>query len=292
MSDFIIATASTCDLDAKWLEDNHVAWIPYTFDMDGKVYQDDCTSESKHLLFKAMRENKLPNTSQINFYSYYEFFLKLLETGKPVIFADMTKAISGSYFNSVRAAEQIAEEHPEYKLTVLDTRCVTTGLGLLIREMVEQRDAGKSYEEVIEFANTTKFHIVHRFMIDQLKWLQRGGRLSNASTIVGSLLSIKPLIYIPDDGSLVAYDKVRGRKKAMKTLVDAISVDLGNPQGKEIIVCHADCPEDGGRLREMILEQYPGVKVSLQELGPVIGCHVGPDFLSTVYKTEKQRVQK
>lgn len=289
MEDFIIATASTCDLDAKWLEDNHVEWIPYTFDIGGTVYQDDCTLESKNLLFKAMREDKLPNTSQINLYSYYEFFMKLLETGKPVIFADMTKAISGSYFNSVRACEQILEEHPEYKLTILDTRCVTTGLGLLIQGMVEQRDQGKSYEEVIEYANNTKLHIVHRFMIEELKWLQRGGRLSNASTIVGSLLSIKPLIYIPNDGSLVAYDKVRGRKKAMKALVDAIGKDIGEYKEKEIIVSHSDCIEDAGRLRDLILEQYPGVIVNIQELGPVIGCHVGPDFLSTVYYSPKER---
>lgn len=291
MSDFIIATASTCDLDASWLKEHNVEWIPYSFDIDGEVYQDDCTSESKNLLFKAMRENKLPNTSQINLYSYFEFFMKLLATGKPVIYADMTKMISGSYANSLQAAEMIKQEHPEYQLTIIDTRCVTTGLGLLIREMVEQRDAGKLYEEVIEYANDTKFHIVHRFMIEKLKWLQRGGRLSNASVIVGSLLLIKPLIYIPEDGSLVAYDKVRGRRRAIKALVEAIGNDIGDPSGKEIIVCHADCLEDAEKMKEMIIEKYQGVTVTIQELGAVIGCHVGPDFLSTVYKTEKQRIQ-
>lgn len=292
MEDFMIATASTCDLDRSWLDEHDIKMISYTFEINGTVYTDDCTKESRETLFKAMRNDQLPNTSQINYYAYYEFFMSLLQTGKPVIFADMTKAISGSYFNSVRAAEQIREEHPEYQLYIVDTRCVTFGLGMLIKGMAAEKEAGKSYEEVIQYAENTKLHIVHRFMIDQLKWLQRGGRLSNASTIVGSLLSIKPLIYIPDDGSLVAYAKVRGRKKAIRSLVDAIEKDIGDPSGKTLIVGHSDCQKDAEELAEKIKEKYPTLgNIEIIELGPVIGCHVGPDFLATVYYTEGKREQ-
>ena len=121
-------------------------------------------------------------------------------------------------------------------------------------------------------------------MIDDLQWLRRGGRLSNASAIVGSLLSIKPLIYLNDDGMLVAYDKIRGRKKAIAALLESTKKDLGDGAGKDIIVGHSDDPEVGEKWKRLVEEQYPNANsVTLMELGPTIACHVGPGFLSIVY---------
>jgi DegV family protein with EDD domain len=285
MSDYIIATASTCDIDKGWLDAHDVPFISYTFTVDGKIYVDDCTEETRRAIYAAMREGKQPNTSQITTYNYYEFFKRLCDTGKPVVFVDMDKAISASYNNSINAMEMLQEENPDARLEIIDTRCITMGLALLLRHMVQLREEGKSYEEVVSFARENAIKISHRFMIDDLQWLRRGGRLSNASAIVGSLLSIKPLVYVPDDGTLVAYAKVRGRKKAIRELLKSTEKDLPDEgEGREIIVGHSDCKEDGEKWKAMVEEKYPKAKsVTLMELGPTIACHVGPGFLSIVY---------
>jgi len=284
MRDFIIATASTCDIDRDWLDDHEIPVISYTFTVDGKIYIDDCRDATRRAIYQAMREGKQPNTSQITTYNYYEFFKKLLSEGKPVVFVDMDKSISASYNNSIHAKEMIEEEMPEAKLVILDTRSITMGLAFLLKHMIAYADQGKSFDEVVAWANTNAVKISHRFMIDDLQWLRRGGRLSNASAIVGSLLSIKPLIYLNDDGLLVAYDKVRGRKKAIASLLESTKKDLGDGAGKDIIVGHSDDPEEGEKWKQLVEEQYPNANsVTLMELGPTIACHVGPGFLSIVY---------
>lgn len=283
MKDFIIATASTCDLDRKWMEEHDIPFISYTFEVDGEVFEDKCEAEITHAIYRKMREGKMPNTSQITTYAYYTFFKELLSEGKPVIFADMDKVLSSSFFNAETAADQIREKMPDAKLYILDTRCVTTGLGLLLRHMVSLRDEGKTCEEVIAWADANKLRIAHRFLVDDLQWLHKGGRLSGASATVGSLLAIKPLIYIDDEGSLIVYEKVRGRKKGIHVLLDSAAKEIDPEAETEIILSHADCPEDGEKWMELVRERFPKATVTLQELGPTIGSHIGPGFLSMVY---------
>lgn len=284
MKDFIIATASTCDIERDWLDSHEIPVISYTFSVDGTIYIDDCRNATRRAIYAAMREGKQPNTSQITTYNYYEFFKKLLSTGKPVVFVDMDKSISASYNNSVHAKEMIEEEMPDAKLVILDTRSITMGLAFLLKHMVALAEQGKSFEEVVAWGSENALKISHRFMIDDLQWLRRGGRLSNASAIVGSLLSIKPLIYLDEEGMLIAYDKVRGRKKAISTLLASTEKDLGDGTGKDIIVGHSDDPEEGEKWRQMVEEKYPNASsITMMELGPTIACHVGPGFLSIVY---------
>lgn len=288
MEDFIIATVSTCDADSKWLEEKQIPMISYTFQVNDKVYIDDCKEETKHALFEEMRQGHQPNTSQITAYAYYEFFKELLEKNNNVIFLDMDKALSSSYFNSQRAYEDIKDEFPDNNLVIVDTRCVTFGLTLLLEKVVELKEEGKSMNEVLDWIESNKLKVSHRFVVDDLEWLRRGGRLSNASAMVGSLLSIKPLIYIDDEGKLISFDKVRGKRKAMKELLASIDHDLTDATDKNFIVGHSDDLEEAEKLVEQLKEKYPTLKsVKIQELGPVIGCHVGPGFLAVVYFSEK-----
>lgn len=288
MEDFIIATVSTCDADSKWLEEKQIPMISYTFQVNDKVYIDDCKAETKHALFQEMREGHQPNTSQITAYAYYEFFKELLEKNNNVIFLDMDKALSSSFFNSQRAYEDIKDEYPDNNLVIVDTRCVTFGLTLLLKKVIELKEQGKSMQEVLDWIESNKMKISHRFLVDDLDWLRRGGRLSNASAMVGSLLSIKPLIYIDDEGKLISFDKVRGKRKAIKELLASIDHDLSDASGKDFIVGHSDDLEEAEKLVELIKEKYPTLNsIEIQELGPVIGCHVGPGFLAVVYISEK-----
>ncbi len=283
MEDFIIATASTCDADREWLDANNIPLISYTFEVNEKVYIDDCKADTKHALFHEMREGHQPRTSQITAYAYYEFFKELLEKNKNVLFLDMDKALSSSYFNSQRAYEDIQEEFPDNNLVIIDTRCVTMGLTLLLKKAIQLKNEGKSMDEVHTWIEENKLKISHRFLVDDLEWLRRGGRLSNASAMVGSLLSIKPLIYIDDEGKLLSYSKVRGKKKAIKELLASLDHDLDPTHAKEFIVGHSDAPEEAEKFIEQVKEKYPEAEISVQELGPVIGCHVGPGFLAIVY---------
>lgn len=288
MEDFIIATASTCDADREWLDQNNIPMISYTFEVNEKVYIDDCRAETKHALFHEMREGHQPNTSQITAYAYYEFFKELLEKNNNVLFLDMDKTLSSSYFNSQRAYEDIQEEFPNNNLVIIDTRCVTMGLTLLLKKVVAMKNQGKSMDEVHTWIEDNKLRFAHRFLVDDLEWLRRGGRLSNASAMIGSLLSIKPLIYIDDEGKLIAYSKVRGKKKAIRELLASLDRDLDPAHATEFIVGHSDDPEEADKFVQLVKEKYPNASISVQELGPVIGCHVGPGFLAIVYLSDKE----
>ena len=289
MKDYVIATTSTCDMDRSWLQEHNVPMLSYTFEYDGNVYEDDCTDASKRRIFKAMRGGFVPNTSQITTYAYMEFFRSLAEDGKTVVFLDMDRAISSSYNNSLNALEQLKEEMPAADIRIIDTRCVTIGLGLLLRKAVEMKENGADADAVVQWIEDNKMHIAHRFVIDDLQWLSHGGRLSNSSAMVGALLSIKPLIYVPDDGTLVAYAKIHGKKKAVHQLLEDALKDA-RTENNEFVITHSDCQEEAEKFMAAVKEKLPeGTPVSIYELGPVIGCHVGPGFLGIVYFTDERK---
>ena len=289
MRDYVIATASTCDLDRTWLDEHQVPFISYTFIIDDHSYNDDCTEKTKEFILDQMKQDKPVSTAAISVYAYEQFFEKILQQGRDIIFLDMTKALSSSFSNAVMASRDLQEKYPDRKIAVIDTNAVTLILGLLLKEAVAMHESGSDFDEVVSWIETNKNNFVGRFMVNDLKWLRHGGRLSNASAIVGSLLSIKPLIYVPEDGKLVAYAKVRGKKKAVKQLLESCDKDLGKGSGKKIIVGHSDCLEEGEKWKAMVEEHFPEAKsVTLMELGPTIACHVGPGFLSIVYLADKR----
>lgn len=284
MRTFTIATASTIDAHRSWLDEHQVALISYTFEVNDRICIDDCYEETKRTLFSEMRNGNQPRTSQITVYAYYEFFKDLLEKDKNVLFMDMDRALSSSYFNSLKAAEQIKEDIPDSNLHIVDTRCVTAGLALLVGNVVKLADEGKSMDEVMKWIEDNKLKITHRFMVDDLEWLRRGGRLSNASAFFGSLLSIKPLIHVDEEGKLVAYAKVRGKKKAIRELIESIQKDVDNPAETDMIVCHSDVSEEADGVIASLKEKYPTIRsISKMEIGPVIGCHVGPGLIGIVF---------
>ena len=157
---------------------------------------------------------------------------------------------------------------------------------MLVAKAADLADEGKSMEEVIACVEENRLKISHRFFVDDLEWLRRGGRLSNSSAFIGSLLSIKPLIHVDDDGKLVAYAKVRGRKKALRTLLENSETDMGNPSETDVIIAHADCLEEAEAFAQSVKEKYPDLRsINIMELGPVIGCHVGPGLIAMVYNS-------
>ncbi len=287
MADYIIATSSTSDLPRTWLEEHHIPFIAYSYTVGDRVFEDDCREESRAAVYAGMRRGDRLKTSMITEYAYYEFFKSLLDTGKDVIFLDMSQKMSVSFYNATKAAEEIRRDCPGRRLYVMDTLCISGGLGLLVECMAERMEAGMSYEELIAWGEENKLKIAHRFTVDDLNYLKASGRVSNAAALVGSVLSIKPVLYVPDGGTLEVAKKVRGRKAALKAILDGALHDLRraeDPAGVRVRILQADCRADAEYVRDGLRAACPGLgEISITGLGVVIGAHCGPGLLTVFY---------
>lgn len=292
MSEYVIATSSTADLPRTWLEENGVPFISYSYIQDGKVFEDDCREESRQELYESMRRGARFKTSMINEEKYIEFFREILKTGQDLIFLDMSRKMSVSYENSVRAAEKVRQEFPGRRLYLMDTRCISGGLGLLVMEMVKRKNQGAGFDDVIAWGEENRLKIAHRFTVDDLNYLKEGGRVSNAAALVGSLLGIKPVLYVPDEGTLDVVKKSRGRKAALKMIIESSVNDLkeSGADGKSVLILQADCREDAGTVRDAIRAACPQIgEISITNLGVVIGAHCGPGLLAVFYLCNERR---
>lgn len=292
MADYIIATSSTSDLPRTWLDAHGIPFIPYSFTINGSPCEDDCREESRAAIYRGMRAGDILKTSMINEFVYQDFFRGLLDQGKDVIFLDMSKEMSVSFSNAVKAAEQVRQEYPGRRLYVMDTFCISGGLGLLVEQMTGLMEAGAGFDEVIAWGEENKLKIAHRFTVDDLNYLKAGGRVSNASALVGSLLNIKPVLYVPDRGTLDVAKKVRGRKAALKAILDGILHDLSriDPEGLEFRILQADCMADAEYIRDEVKKAYPQVgEIRITSLGVVIGAHCGPGLLTVFYFCDGRR---
>ena len=287
MADYIIATSSTADLPRTWLEEHKIPFIAYTYTVGDTLFEDDCREESRDAVYAGMRRGDRLKTSMITEFAYYDFFKSLMETGKDVIFLDMSQKMSVSFVNANKAAVQIRVEFPDQRLYIMDTLCISGGLGLLVEQMTERMEAGVSFDEVIAWGEENKLKIAHRFTVDDLNYLKAGGRVSNAAALVGSALGIKPVLYVPDRGTLEVAKKVRGRKAALKAILDGVLNDLSqveDPTGLRIHILQADCRTDAETVRDGILAAYPQVgEITITGLGVVIGAHCGPGLLTVFY---------
>ena len=286
MTDYLIATSSTSDLPRTYLDAHRIPFIPYTYTVGDKLCEDDCREESRAAVYKGMRAGDRLKTSMINEFVYYDFFKELLETGRDVIFLDMSREMSTSFVNASKAADRIRAEYPDRHLYIMDTCCISGGLGTLVDNMVTRMEAGASYEEVIAWGEANKLKIAHRFTVDDLNYLKAGGRVSNASALVGSLLSIKPVLYVPDRGTLDVVKKARGRKAALRSILDGVLHDLSkiDATGTVVHILHADCQVDAEYIRDGIRSACPEVgEITITSLGVVIGAHCGPGLLTVFY---------
>ena len=292
MSDYIIATSSTSDLPRTWLEEHNIPFIPYTYTVGEKLCEDDCREESRAAVYAGMRRGDRLKTSMINEFVYCDFFKELLERGKDVIFLDMSREMSVSFVNANKAADEIRPLYPERRLYIMDTYCISGGLGTLVENMVERMEAGASFDEVVAWGEENKLKIAHRFTVDDLNYLKAGGRVSNSAALVGSLLSIKPVLYVPDRGTLDVVKKARGRKAALKAIIDGVLHDMSkiDPTGVRFHILHADCLSDAEQVRDAIRAAYPQVgEITITSLGVVIGAHCGPGLLTVFYLCDSRQ---
>ena len=292
MNDYIIATSSTSDLPRTWLDEHEIPFIPYSYTVGDRLCEDDCREESRQAIYEGMRRGDRLKTSMINEFIYYDFFKSLLDGGKDVLFLDMSQKMSVSFVNANKAAEMIRPEYPEQRLYVMDTLCISGGLGLLVERLVRLKEQGASFDEAVAWGEANKLKIAHRFTVDDLNYLKAGGRVSNSAALVGSMLNIKPVLYVPDGGTLDVARKVRGRKAALNAILSGVLNDLSrvDPTGLEFHILQADCRADAEWLRGEIQKACPSVgRITITSLGVVIGAHCGPGLLTIFYLCDGRR---
>ena len=280
MSDFILSCCSTADLTKEHFEARDIKYICFSFELDGVRYPDDLgVSVSFEDFYKAMEDGASTKTSQVNVAEYEEYFEGFLKEGKDVLHLCLSSGISGSYNSACIAQDMLAERYPDRKLYVVDSLAAASGYGLIMDELADLRDAGKSIGEVCDWVETNKLKMNHWVATTELKYLVRGGRLSKAAGVVGGILNICPIIHVDVEGKLQAGNKVRGKKKAIEELVKMMEehAENGLDYSGKCYISQSASMEEALALKELITAKFPNISaIEIDTIGTVIGSHTGP----------------
>lgn len=279
MSNYVVTVNSTVDLPKAWLEERNVPVVPLKYTIEDKTYVDMEGLSSKEF-FGKLRDGKMAVTSQVNPDEAREMLEPILKEGKDILHLGFSSGLSGTY-NSMRlAAEELLEDYPERKIMVVDTKCACMGEGVLLYYVLQKKEAGATIEEAYAYAEEMKEHIGHYVTVDDLNHLYRGGRLSKTSAVIGSMIKIKPIIVVNEDGKLEVVAKERGRKKSMNTIVDLAVEHTGNYKNEIVMITHGDCIEEAEYLAGIVREKMGVENVFINNIGTVIGGHTGPGVLA------------
>lgn len=286
----VIIIDSSCDLPLEFIEKNKIPFLGLVCHLDGKEYVDDFGKTLTYEKFyNRIREGCMPTTSQINVYRFYEAFKKYVEEGKSVIYLAMSSKMSGCYNSAVIAKQQLEEELGDVDISVVDTKSACIGEGLLVYYAYEMLKNGATKNEIVDWVENNKINVQHWFIVEDLLHLKKGGRLSAAKANIGTLLQIKPTIYIDKEGNLVNISNSRGRKKAVKGLIDKFEENALINEDTVIGISHGDCLEEAIALKNSVLEKYKVKDVLINHVGPVIASHTGSGMLSLCF-IGKERV--
>ena len=280
MRDYIITVNSTVDTGKEWLEERNVPVIPLKYTIDGQEYTDMYGLSDKEF-FQKLRDGKMSVTSQINPEEAKEMLEPYVKEGKDVLHLAFSSALSGTCNSMKIAAEELQEEYPEAKVIVVDTLCACMGEAMLLYYALKQKEAGKTIEEVAQWVEENKLHVCHNVTVDDLFHLHRGGRVSKTAAVLGTMVKVKPIIHMDDNGALKVIGKERGRKKSLHKIVD-MAVERSEGWDNEIImITHGDCLEDAEYVAKLVREKMGVENVFIHNIGTVIGSHTGPGVVAT-----------
>ena len=282
MCNYQIITDSACDLPLQMREEMNVKMSSLTLLFRGQELADS-VGEDTQQMYHALREGEVASTSAVNPDGWASVMEPVLQQGQDVLVLAFSSGLSTTYQSAVIAADELAEKYPQRSIRVVDTRCASLGQGLLVWYACQKRDEGLSLDELAVWAEDAKMHLCHWFTVDDLMYLKRGGRVSAATALVGTVLGIKPVLHLDDAGHLISRSKVRGRKAAIAALAEQLG-QLGLPgENKTVYICHGDCLEDARQLEKLVREKYGVEKVFIGYTGAVIGSHSGPGTLALFF---------
>lgn len=277
MNKFIISACSTADLPIEFFKEHDVPCLYYSFIIDDKVYYDDLgVSMSYEEFYKRIADGAMPTTSQVNVDTYINTFEPHLKNGLDVLHLSLSSGLSGSSNSAFAAAKVLKEKYPDRKLYIVDTLSASLGYGLLVNYAVLKKEAGENIDQIYNWVNENKLKLNHWFTVNDLQHLKRGGRLGSSAALIGTLLHIKPVLHVNNEGKLVPVSKSAGRKKALNELVSRLQEMIVNPDGQEIFISHSACLEDAQYVAERVKKCVPSIKrVFINTIGTVIGSHTG-----------------
>lgn len=285
----IIVTDSCCDLPYQYIIDNKIEMVPLTITINNSEKKDDLAKTGEYEAFyEQILAGQMPKTSQVNVYEFKEVFLKHLKEGKSVLYIGFSSALSGCVNSARMAVDEIKEEIPDAKIAVVDSKCASMGQGLLIYYAMEELKKGKGMEEVVSFLEDNKLRVNHWFTVDDLNHLFRGGRVSKTAATFGTLLQVKPIIYIDNEGRLIPVEKAKGRKKSLKILIEKIKENIIDAEEQTVFISHSCALKEAEEIKKVILEECHVKEVWLNYIGATIGSHVGPGTVA-VFFMGKQR---
>ena len=285
MAEYVIMTDSCCDLPAELAAELGVEILPLRLNIGGREYRNlpDGSEIGFQEFYGRVRGGEMPVTSAINVGEFDAAMRPVLEAGRDILCLCFSSALSTTYQSAVIAARELAEEFPERRIHVEDSLCASMGQGLLVWLCAQEKKRGRTLEELAAFAGETKGRICHWFTVDDLNHLKRGGRVSAAAALFGTMLSVKPVLHVDDGGRLIPMEKCRGRKASLLALVDHMEKTAVDPGSQTVFLSHGDCLEDAELVAEEIRRRFGTKDIRISYVGPVIGSHTGAGVVALFF---------
>ena len=286
---YVITTDTCCDLPKDYLKEKEIEEVSLYYNMNGSVYGNDQEMDIKEF-YDRMRGGEMPTTMAANPEELEEMFEKYLSVGKSVLHLAFSSELSSSCGNAMVAARELNEKYTDNKVIVIDTLAASLGQGLMVYKAEELRQNGKTIDETATWLEENKLHFCHQFTVDDLNHLYRGGRVSKLTAVAGTIIQIKPILHVSDEGKLVPIGKARGRKKSLTALVDNMQRTMGSYRDKNdiVFISHGDALEDAEYVANLVKERFGIEKFLINPVSPTIGAHSGPGTIALFYMGEKR----
>ncbi len=288
MKDYVIFTDTGSDLPIDVMKEWGVQYVDLTYHFEGEEKEYKNGEMTPKAFYDRMREGAVAKTAAANMDTFRGAFEPVLKEGKDVLYVGFSSGLSATYHSSTLAAEELREEYPDSKVITVDSLAASAGLGMLVWLAAETKKNGGTVEEAAQAVENHKMNLAHWFTVDDLEYLKRGGRVSPAVAFVGGLLGIKPILHVDDEGHLIKRSTVRGRKAALKALVDKYMELSFNPGAAPIYICNGDCADDVEILRGLVDDACGGSIDLVVDIGPVIGAHSGPGTIAIFFLAKER----
>lgn len=285
MNDYVLLTDSSADLTDALVKELGVEVLPLSFTMRNKTYRNwpDNREIDPKDFYRQLREGEMATTSAVNVSDFTETIEPHLKEGRDVLVVAFSSGLSATCHSAQIAAQELSEQYPERKVYVVDSLCASLGQGLLVWYAARMKNEGRGIGEVRDWLEENKLHLCHWFTVDDLHFLKRGGRLSGTAALVGTMLGIKPILRITEDGKLVPMEKVRGRKQSLHILLEHMEKTFRDTGDQVVFIVHGDCPDDAAYLKKEIKSRYHIKRIVTNNIGPIIGSHTGPGAIAIFY---------
>lgn len=290
MNNYVFITDSSCDLPQAMAEELDVIVVPLTFTIEEKEYANylDGREMSPADFYSKIRGGASATTSAVNMDTYLKLMEPILQSGKDILYLAFSSGLSNTCNAAMMSVRELSEKYPDRKIYAVDSLAASMGEGLLVYHAAVQRKAGKGIDEVYEWLLNNRLRLCHWFTVDDLNHLKRGGRISAATALVGTMLGIKPVLHVDDEGHLINVGKVRGRQAALNALVEHMEKTVEKPQEQVVFISHGDSLADAQKVADLVRSRMNVKDIIINSIGPVIGAHAGPGTIALFFLGSKR----